>query len=57
MGGADTSAPIFPAARMVRLTAQKRAIVVEALAAALVEDYRANPESVGDSPTGDARVA
>jgi hypothetical protein len=55
MGGAGVSTPALPAARMVRLTAQQRAVVVEALAAALIEDYRAIPESAGDSPTGDAR--
>jgi hypothetical protein len=57
MGGAGTSAPTVPAARMVRLTAQQRAVIVEALASALVEDYRAIPQSAGDSPTGSVREA
>lgn len=55
MGGAGAPTPTPLAAHMVRLTALERAIVVEALAAALVEDFRANPEDPGDSPRGDAR--
>ena len=57
MGGAGVSTPTPLIARTARLAAQKRAIVVEALAAALVEDFRANPDSAGDSPTGSVREA
>lgn len=42
-------------ARTAPLDAYRRRVVVEALAAALVEDYGQNPRSSDDSPAGFAR--
>lgn len=44
-----------PIRRTVTLSAHARAVIVEALAAALVEDYRDIRQTPGDSPTGHAR--
>lgn len=44
-----------PSRRTVTLSAYARAVIVEALAAALVEDYRDIRPTPGHSPTGDAR--
>jgi hypothetical protein len=37
------------------LSLHERRVVVEALASALVEDFRGNPDVTGESPTGIAR--